>query len=274
MMKNLIIFGLASVFSFGAYADCANLFEQRNESATKLQSALNCYENIISTTGQDNAKADSLIRTSYLHMYNSEYYILGDSNKMAELNLAFDKAKDAAELFGRLFDLRSYEKLGESEKDNVARALYFYGTAISRYVEIKGKIEAIKRLSTIKRSMNTVIRMGRESIEHYGAHRTLAILNTKVPVIAGGNRELAQKYFEIATSRTETSKGYSSYPLNNLMYSEFLSENGTNEQACSQLSKIINITEDEILKLDNGYSFETLNDIKKARSKYSKLACK
>lgn len=273
MSKLAIIAAVFMTMGSSAFANCDTKFNQRGKSAQALEDAMSCLRNQVSTDSNSEIKADSLIKVSYLHMFKSEFYTVGDSNKIIELEQAMKRSEQAILIYGRMFDLRAYEKLGETQKDTVAKALYFYGTATARYVEYKGKLEAIKKLSTIKRSMNTVIRLGREEIEHFGAHRTLAILNAKVPVIAGGNKGLAKKYFEIATSQTETTSGYSSYPLNNFMYAEYLAEENNKSEACAQLSKIVDITSEQIDILNNGYTFETSNDIKKAKRRFTELSC-
>lgn len=267
----LIVF---SILSTTTYANCLDLYTERAESLAKTNDAIECFKQLETTASGNIAKSEALIKITYLHMFKSEFYTEDSGQKMLELKSAMIKSEAAALLFGRLFDIRGYETLGETEKDQVAKALYFYGTAMSRYVEIKGKIEAIKRLSRIKRTMNSVLRIGRDSLEHYGAHRTLAILNAKVPVIAGGDKELARKYFEIVIKNTQTILGASSYPLNNLMFAEFLFENATKAEACAQLEKIAALTTEEVESLNNGYTAETLSDVRKANEKLKSFSCR
>lgn len=263
----IIILILSLSFSLSSMADCNDLFENRSESNSITEAAINCYSKL-------SASSETLTKLSYLSIFKAEFYLKTEREKISELEKAMAYAEKAALVYGRLFDMRTYETLSEIEKDAVARALYFYGTATARYVEYKGKLEAIRKLSLIKRTMNTVLRLNRDSLEHFGAHRTLAILNAKVPVIAGGDKALAREYFEIATSKTETSLGVSSYPLNNLMFAEFLVENNDKELACVQLKKITKLTPAQIESLDNGYSFESVSDLAKAKAKLAEYGCR
>lgn len=272
-MLKLIVFITSMSYAVSSMANCTDLFIKRSESRSATDKAIDCFSKLTNSNQSEDLKSDTLIKLSYLSMFKSEFYLKSDSEKILELEKAMAFAENGALVFGRLFDLSSYEKLSEIEKDSVARALYFYGTATARYVEYKGKLEAIRRLSLIKRTMNTVIRLGREKLEHYGAHRTLAILNAKVPVIAGGDKALARKYFEIAITKSQTGLGVSSYPLNNLMFAEFLFESSDKNMACTQLKKVTKLSITQIESLDNDYTFESINDLAKAKKRFSEYGC-
>lgn len=251
----------ALIFSFSAVAsDCDVLFDERAEGLQKAREAYSCYEK--NQRAERATKAHALSRMSYLKFYMSEYFAGDKSDALLE---GIRLAENAVLLYGAKYDVASYLKLPAAEKEIVGWALYNYGLTTSRYVDISGPLEAIRRMEDIKKSMNSIIRMKEEPVSFFGAHRTLGIFHMKVPAIAGGDIKLSEAYLNKAVSSTIAFSNVSAYPSNNLALGELYLKLNQDAKACGQIALVAGLTDSDILKLNNGHVLESRQTVMKAR---------
>jgi hypothetical protein len=253
-----------------AFADCDSLFAQRGEGLDNTRAAFDCYKANENTTGTLVERARRLNRMAYLKFFSAEYFL---SNKAPVIEDAMELADEAVKVFGKKYDLVAYRALLEEEKTELAWALYHYGLFVARYVDIRGIAEALRRMDDIKRSMNTILRIQQQAVAFHGAHRTLGILHTKVPGIAGGDIDLAKRYLPLAVSETIHGGGLSAYPLNNLMYADLLIKLGQDRKACEQLGLVAALSDEDVAALANGFEFETRGHVRDARATLRERRC-
>ncbi len=262
---------LAALISLPAFADnCSSVFDRRGESASVNLEAINCYEKSLRNVTDAETKSQYLVRLSYLKFFQAENY---SQRKESLLFEAMEIAEKGVLLFGSKYSLGDYRQLSASSQTLVAEALYNYGLIVARYVDEKGVVEALKRMDDIKKSMTTIIRLKQESVAHYGAHRVLGIFHTKVPSIAGGDLKLAKTYLETAVKGSLYSGDLSRYPLNHIVYSDYLYKVGENDRACAELRKVINLTESDLRTLDNGLFHESMDNIASAKASFKERKC-
>ena len=262
---------LAALISLPAFADnCSSVFDRRGDSATVTAEAMSCYESSLRNVSDAESKSQYLVRISYLKFFQSENYT---QRKEALLFEAMEIAEKSVELFGPKYSLGDYRKLSSTSQVLVAEALYNYGLIVARYVDEKGVVEALKRMDDIKKSMTTIIRLKQEPVAHFGAHRVLGIFHTKVPAIAGGDLKLAKSYLEAAVQGTLYNGNISRYPLNHVVYSDYLYKVGEKERACAELRKIMDLTANDVKNLDNGLYYESLENITSAKASFQERKC-
>lgn len=267
----MLKFVLFVLVSLPVFADsCEETFSKRGEGASATASALRCYEALLRSASDVDAKSTALIRVSYLKFFEAENYT---QKKEALLFEAMEIAEKAVELFGTKYALGDYRKLPAHQQTLVAEALYNYGLIVARYVDEKGVVEALKRMDDIKKSMTTIIRLKQEAVAHHGAHRVLGIFHTKVPAIAGGDLKQAKTYLEAALQGTRYNGELSRYPLNHVVYSDYLYKVGETSRACDELRKVMNLTETDIRNLDNGLYHESLENVASAKASFKERKC-
>lgn len=250
-----------SVFGH-ANSNCEELYLNREAGQSAAVEALKCYEKDQTTLSDKEQKAHALNRISYLKFFIAEYYLTEKEDTLLE---AINLAEKSMLLFGTKYAVTEYMNLTASEKKLLAEALYNYGLTTARYIDIKGQWEAIKRMEDIKRSMNTIIRIKEESTAFYGAHRTLGIFHTKVPVIAGGKIELAKQYMQIVLTNSVFMGDVSLYPANNLAYADLMYKLENKKEYCHHLNIVAALTETEVRAMNNGLFFESMQAVKDAK---------
>ncbi len=256
MLRGLFLF-LFPVVVFASNCDVA--FDERHEGIQKSREALECFEKSVSGARQE--KAHALSRISYLKFYIAEFFMEKKSTLLLE---AIAQAEQGVLLFGAKYDVAAYLKLPAVEKEILGGLLYHYGLTTSRYIELAGPLEAIRRMEDIKKSMNTIIRMKEESVSFFGAHRTLGIFHMKVPAIAGGDIKLSEPYLTKAINSTLAFGTMSAYPSNNLALGELYLKENRDQEACELITAVATLSESDILKLVNGHILETRQTVKKA----------
>lgn len=266
MLKILMLLAFPLI-SF-AQSNCDELFEAREKGLQSARDAFACFEKQTST--QRIEKAHALNRMSYLKFFMGEYFL---TEKLDPLYEALTLGEKSVLLFGEKYSLDQYAKLSDQELSVLAEGLYTYGLSVARYVDLKGKLEAIKRMEDIKKSMNTIIRIKREETAFYGAHRTLGIFHTKVPGIAGGQIQLAGPYLQKAIQGSLYKGTLSLYPSNNVSYADLLFKQGNNSQACVELKAVVALTASDVKAMDNHYYLESMDDVRKAKELFAAKRC-
>lgn len=267
MFKAIVL----ALISFSALADsCAPIFDLRGENAEKTLAAQTCYEKALRDSTDSLTKSQQLIRLSYLKFFQAENF---SQKKEALLFDAMETAEKAVLIFGAKYALGEYRSLPASSQTVLAEALYNYGLIVARYVDEKGVVEALKRMDDIKKSMTTIIRLKQEAVAHHGAHRVLGIFHTKVPTIAGGDLKLAKTYLEAAIQGSLYNGNLSRYPLNHIVYADYLHKVGESALVCAELQKVVNLSSEDIRNLENDLYFETLTNVKEARQTFKERKC-
>ena len=267
-MSKILLLLLLPVIAFAN--PCDDLYDAREEGLAKSEAAFACYNTELTSVANRNAKAHALNQMSYLKFFMAELFL---EEKTAALLEGIALSEKALLSFGAKYSIPEYKKLTPQEQKILAVSLYNYGLTTARYVDIKGTMEALKRMEDIKKSMATIIRIGQEATAHYGAHRTLGIFHTKVPAIAGGQINLAKEYLEKAIAGTIYSQGLSTYPANNIAYADYLFKQGKKAEACSQLSLVMKLTPEEVRSMNNQLYSETLKDISNATELSNSRKC-
>jgi hypothetical protein len=257
------------VFAF-AQTDCDSLYEKREAGLVKAQEALSCYESSLPSATVRESQAHTLNRISYLKFFIAEYFL---DQKTAVLYEGMEIAEKSVLLFGPKYSLTDYRLLSPEELKLLAVALYNYGLLTSRYVDLMGTMEALKRMGDIKKSMTSIMRIKEEGTAHYGAHRTMGIFNTKVPAIAGGDMNVAKDFLLKAIEMTQFKTGVSTYPANNIAYSDWLYKKGQTAESCAQLKLVIALNTTDIRAMNNGLYFESLVDLKKGNELFKNRQC-
>lgn len=241
---------------------CVEKFENRHHGLKQAEEALNCYQSESQNSSKISEKAFALAQMSYLNFFIAEYHL---DDKESTLLKAINQADEALTLFGEKYSVTNYNKLSSTDKKIVALSLYNFGLATSRYIDIKGQWEAIKRMEDIKRSMTTIIRIKEEETAYYGAHRTLGIFHIKVPYIAGGRIELSKNFLQTAIDNTNYDKDLSLYPANNVAYAELMFKTEQKNEGCRHLKLVTDLTDKKIEEMKNGLIEETKQSVKDAK---------
>lgn len=264
-------FILLALVSVSALADtCSPLFDRRGAGATQTIEAIGCYEDSLRNVTDAETRSQYLVSLSYLKFFQAENY---SQRKESLLFEAMEIAEKSLLIFGAKYSLGDYRKLSASAQTLVAESLYNYGLIVARYVDEKGVVEALKRMDDIKKSMTTIIRLKQENVAHAGAHRVLGIFHTKVPSIAGGDLKLAKTYLEAALEGSRYNGELSRYPLNHVVYSDYLYKVGEKDRACAELQKIMGLNESDIRNLDNGLFYESLQNVASAKASFNERKC-
>ena len=250
--------------------NCEDLFHAREEGLEASQQAYNCFQQNLPNEIEKENMAHDLNQMSYLKFFMAEYFM---EEKTEFLSDAIDLSEKALLLFGAKYSIPTYETLSAFEKKVLAVSLYNYGLTTSRYVDIKGQWEAIKRMGDIKRSMDSILRIKEDSTAVYGAHRTLGIFHMKVPAIAGGKIELSKQYLTHAIESSLYNGDLSLYPANNIAYSDLMLKLGNNEESCRQLQLVAVLTEADVRAMDNDLFYESMEKVKEAKSLYNSRKC-
>lgn len=267
-MLNFIFLVIASL-SF-AQTDCESLNDARETGLVKAREALSCYEISLSSATTRETKAHTLNQISYLKFFIAEYFL---ETKTPTLFEGMALAEESVLLFGPKYSLNDYRLLAPSELKLLAVALYNYGLLTSRYVDLMGTVEALKRMGDIKKSMSSILRIKEDGVAHYGAHRTMGIFHTKVPAIAGGDMNIAKDFLVKAIDMTQYKPGISTYPANNIAYSDWLYKRGLTNESCAQLKLILSLNEEDIRAMNNDLVFESMVDLKKGNELYKSRQC-
>ena len=249
---------------------CDDLYKKREEGLIASELAFNCYRGNLSNQIEKISISHHLNRMSYLKFFMAEFFM---EDKIDFLLEALDLSEKSLLLFGPKYSIPTYEQLSPEEKKPLAESLYYYGLVTSRYIDIKGQWEAIKRMGDIKRSMDSLIRIKEESTAYYGAHRTLGIFHMKVPAIAGGKIELSKQYLLYAIENTKFNGDLSLFPANNIAYSELLMKLGDKEESCHQLKIVANLSEQEVRSMDNNLFYETMEKVREAKELIQSRQC-
>ena len=249
-------------------SECESYYKKRGESLSTTNKAITCYESL--TADSKLVKSEKLNKISYLKFFKATYF---EDNSLENLKDAYNTAKDSIEQYSSMFDSTAARSLEEDQKEEVALSYYLYGTAVSKYVDLKGKWEAIKRMSEIKNSMTIILKMREAQTFHFGAYRTLAIFNLKVPSIAGGDLNKSKLFFERMMEESKNELGLSSYPVGHFYYAEYLFRVSKKAEACSELFLLKNLSDKDIENFFPTLIYETKKDRADAAKRIESSNC-
>lgn len=272
-MKFILFALLAFPFATEAQTEiesCQSLYDRRGESLDISKRAHDCAVAEAKEATDKQSKAAAYNRMSFIKFFIAETFLTEKEDMLLD---AIALSEKTMLLFGEKYAIPEYMKLTAGERKVLAEALYIYGVATSRYIEIKGQWEAIKRMEDIKRSMNSILRIKEEATAHYGAYRTLGIFHMKVPSIAGGKIDLAEDYLKKAVALSLYQGQVSIYPINNLALSDLFYKLGKKAEACAQIKAVTEITVEEIKTWPNGMTHESISSLSKAKEMAKARKC-
>lgn len=266
MFKIIAVLVLTSSFVFAN--NCDALYDRRGESLDVTLSAYDCYEKINDTDKLKNSS--NLNKMAYLKFFQAAFF---EDNRLNSLVKSFSLAKDAIKVYGPLFNKNDVKDLPAEQLEQITLGYYLYGTSVSKYVDLKGKWEAIKRMSEIKNTMKMILSLKKPETFHYGAYRTLAIFNLKVPKIAGGDIGRSRIFFEKLMKESKTDINVSSYPVSHIYYAEYLRIVGKGQEACAELNLVKSLTDQEIETYFKDLFYESIKDRALALETFEKYSC-
>lgn len=268
MMRMLIVFSMLTTAAFAS--DCNDLYKNRGLDLQTTQDAFSCLKNTNQTQTDKYQKAIIFNKMAYLKFFEASFY---ENDSVKALYDSFTHAKDAIEQYGPVFNRDAVKDLPNKQIEEIALSYYIYGTSVSKYVELMGKWEAVKRMSEIKNTMKMILSLKKPETFHYGAYRTLAIFNLKVPKIAGGNIQRAKMFFEKLMKESMTSLNVASYPVGHIYYAEYFWKTGQNEKACKELDLVRNLTDEQIETYFRDIIHETKKDREVAQEIFEIYSC-
>ncbi len=268
MIKLFMILIVSSTIA--SASECENLYEQRGESLQTTLEAFECFEKANEGVSDQFEKSKNLNKMAYLKFFQGSFY---ENDSLNVLYKSFSLVQDSIKLFGPLFNRDAIEVLTQDQIEEVALSYYLYGTSVSKYVDLKGKWEAIKRMSEIKNTMKMILSLKQPSTFHFGAYRTLAIFNLKVPKIAGGSLARSKMFFEKLMEESKTSLGVISYPVGHIFYAEYLIKTGNKQSACAELNLVKSLTDEQIEANFKDLVYETKKDREVAKETFENYSC-
>lgn len=266
MIKILIALAVIATSVFPS--TCDDLYNKRGESLSATQDAFSCLEK--SETLNKMQLSSKLNNMAYLKFFEATYF---ENDSLVTLVQSYEYSKESVEVYGKMFDIASVRDLGDEDLKQVALAYYLYGTSVSKYVDLKGKWEAIKRMSEIKDSMKMILSLKQPSTFHYGAYRNLAIFNLKVPSIAGGSMDRSKIFFERLMSSSKNERNISSYAVGHIYYAEYLIRVNRKADACKELDLVKSLNDSDINTYFKDLIYETKKDQEEAIKMFKEYSC-
>lgn len=253
-----------ALFSSASFASdsCLPLFEKHGLEAGASEQAIACYERELQLATTVQVKANSLNYLSQLHFFMSTNE--DKKNESSRLERATKQGEKSALLFGGWLDEKAYAKLSLADRRLLSVALYNYGTGLARLSETQGSLTVVAKWPTIQKVMKLIMRLGHPDVAGFGAHRTLAIANTRMPA-PFGDRKLAEQYLKFAIQKSDRG-GFSSYLVNHTMLADLYFRQGRRADACAQLKIVASIQNEQITSKTAAGVYEGLTDRRNAQN--------
>lgn len=245
-----------------ANASCDQQYQNRGLISGATQTAINCYEAELKNPQAKTEKAVTLERLSQLHFFMSSFE--DSANAESRTRKATELAEESVLIFGPWVSEKDYLQLNSEDRRALSMSLYSYGTSFARYSEIQGTLTVVTNWPSIQKVMKLVMRLGHPDVAGYGAHRTLAIANTRMPA-PFGDKKLAEQYLKFAIQKSDQG-GFSSYLVNHNMLADLLFRLNRIAEACAELKIVAGVSDDQIKKLTEAGTFEGLEQRKNAQA--------
>lgn len=266
-MKSLLVISLVSFVAIATHAEdsCMNSYLEKGLVQGSINSSIDCYK--LQLENKSISRADqshAMNQLAYLHFFVAER--TADKATRSKLQTAAKTyAEKSVALFGPSLNYDNYKDLDSDSRRVLTRALYLDGVLLARIAEEKGGFAVVSKWSEIQKIMNMCMRLGHPDVEYYGAHRTLAIANTRMPAMFG-DRQLARNYFELIQQNTKVGTGPSALIVNNILYSELLFKENQSSQACQLLEAAANVTDEWIQLNAPAHIAESLKERDEAKA--------
>ncbi|MDA8791735.1 hypothetical protein N9N67_00745 [Bacteriovoracaceae bacterium] len=233
------------------------LWQQRGDDLNNAKLAAEMYEEVSKTVSTELTAAKLLLDAS------NAYYIYADYSKGKNLKKKFHTK-------GMNVAIRAQNLIKDTEeKALLALAYYRHGINLGKWGKANGVASSIKKAPKLRSLMKKVIKMGFESMEFYGAHRTLGKLDFEIPKPLGGSKKRAYKALKIAFDNTQDESGVASVlGTNNLYLADSFSNRGKKEEAIKILKGFLTLDPSII----PGREFETKAEMEIAKEKLEKLS--
>ncbi len=255
-----ILLTFSALSSANELSVCEALYQKRE---SQFSESFSCFENLLSSSTSVLEKTTALNRQSYLNFYYGIHLAPGE--KLQAMEDSLSRARASAELIAPWLDESKYQALAPALKRQLSTSLYYYGTALAARAEIQGDLAVVLAWPEIQKVMRLILRLGNADVEGFGAYRTLAIANTRIPAIAGGDKKLAEQYFKLILKNTST------HPSNTLGYADLLRRLDRTPEACALIQNLLSLSPDQISVLLPGV-LEVAKDFREART-FSKNNC-
>lgn len=224
---------LMLLFSLTSFAqtmeEAKDLYAQRGADVSFAQQAADMYLNLAAGT------EDKLSKATYLNeASNALYYVASQSNSTEDKKRihteGFNKASVAISL------LRGTTV--ETEKEQLALGLYRYGANLGKWGEANGVASSLSKWPNLKNTMESIIEMGMQKTEWFGANRILGRAYYKLPFPLGSKKK-SYNYLKEAFDNTKNGNKVSVHGLNNLYLADLLVAIGKQDQAKKLLEAFV-----------------------------------
>jgi hypothetical protein len=221
-------------------------FEKRSQEEVGLkeveQAAANYY-----LLWTKNAECDSLLlkylEGSFFHAAN----ISNDSKKViSEFDTLLSNSKS------KVNALKDLPKLDATQSE----ILYYYASALGFRSELIGVYEAFSNWSTIKKMLQKIISNGDATVNYYGAYRTLAIANTKIPAPFGDLNTAKTYALKIFNSTKAPILETSIFSMNTVIYATVLRRTDDDATSCAVLKTLTKLNAEELASLNKDLIIE------------------
>lgn len=240
---------------------CLPLFEKHGLEPQASQLAIACYEKEYNAATSRDVKASALNYLSQLHFFMA---VNEDrQNESSRLQNAVDLSEKSVLLFGPWLDDQAYLKLGTDDRRLLSIALYSYGTSLAKLSETQGSLVVVAKWPSIQKVMKLIMRLGHPDVAGFGAHRTLAIANTRMPA-PFGDKKLAEQYLKFAIQKSDRG-GFSSYLSNHTMLADLYFRQDRKNEACSQIQLLANLKNEQITSQTEAGVYEGLTERRNAQ---------
>ncbi len=181
------------------FEEAQALYTKRGEDFSNAKRAADIYQKLSHQAEQDFQKANLKTKQAQaLYFYAGR--LSSDKEKEIFHKQAFQVADEAIQaLTGG--DQFSDTPRNSAHKTELAQAHYFSAINMGRWAEARGVLASLGQWSNMKKHLEAVIKND-ETVEDYGAHRTLGRAYMKLPFTHGGSNKKSEKYLRKAYDKT------------------------------------------------------------------------
>jgi hypothetical protein len=144
-------------------------------------------------------------------------------------------------------NIDAIKALPKAEKDQVAAALFYKGLNLGQWGNANGITSSLTRWPELRKTLESVIRIGNKEIHHYGPYRILGRAYHKIPGFLGGDMAKAEKYLQTAFDGTLNKEtGLSTYGHNTYFLIETLAANGKKDKSKELLKSFLETAAEKV----------------------------
>jgi hypothetical protein len=212
---------LATQAMAGSVQEAKGLWEKRGDDKANALKSAEMYKELA------DSESDQVRKTELTTFAAESYYYV--ASHAADNADTIDTHDMAQEMMADSYKAFQAEKsdvaaMTDSEKNILARAMYFYGANLGAWGSAAGIGVALPNWPKLKRSMEYIIKVLKKGdVEDYGPFRILGRAYYKVPSLPRStNWNKSLKYLERGYKKTLNAKGQSTYGLFAIYYADTL----------------------------------------------------